>query len=131
MKGYRGYVAGATATLGAGVVSFMTHFAFAADAQPQLRLIATRLSARAVVVKLDNDKPVLWRQGETLAIAKQMLRLLQCTHDHAVAEIIGAAGASATHVVLLSVGQSYLADEALIPPAESLAIPIATGIKPR
>lgn len=129
MKGYRGFAA--VLAVYASIFG-IAHFAFGADAQPlQLSLLATDALARVAVVKFDDAKPRLWKQGDVLAAGKQSLRLRECMNDRAVVELIGSTARGAPQIVLMSVGQNYRFHDEQLPPAVNRLSPMKIDVQPR
>lgn len=131
MKGYRGF----TATLAACILSLCgaTHSTFGAGTPSvQLQLIATDTNARVAIVKLDDGKPRLWRQGEILVAGTHILRLRECTDDRAVVETAQSSAQGMMQIVLISVGQNYSPGDAVHPPTVSNRVaPMTVGGKSR
>jgi hypothetical protein len=85
-------------------------FAYGADpAVKRLRIVALDTVAQIAIVKLDGDKPRIWRSGESLAVGVQRAQLRECAGNRVIVEITAQADAI-PKIVLIAVGDSYRLD---------------------
>jgi hypothetical protein len=100
------------AALAVCVACSFSIFPFARGADPavkRLRIVALDTLAQIAIVKLDNDKPQVWRSGESLTVGAQRARLRECAGNRVVVEITAQA-AAIPRMVLIATGDSYRFD---------------------
>jgi hypothetical protein len=114
------------AALAVCVACSFSIFPFAHGADPavkRLRIVALDTVAQIAIVKLDDDRPQVWRSGESLTIGAQRARLHECVGNRVIVEITAQAGAI-PRTVLIAVGDSYRLDIDRATPTTSSVSPV-------
>ena len=84
----------------------LASISFGADPVIQrLRVVALDSNARIAVVKLDDEPPLTWHVGASIALGNERITLRDCAGNRAIVEVVRSGAAPVT--VLIARGDIY------------------------